>query len=72
MDGFERRHADGVIVVRLDVRSDVGNYLAYHFAVRAVPTFLMFNAAGQPLGRHVGIASGKMLDALLNESLKER
>ena len=59
-------------MIRLDIRSDVGNYLAYVFSVRAVPAFLMFGADGQPAGRHVGIASDKTLNGLLDEVVKER
>jgi thioredoxin-like negative regulator of GroEL len=59
-------------VIRLDIRSDVGNYLAYVFSVRAVPAFLMFGADGRPAGRHGGIASEKTLSGLLNEAIKER
>jgi hypothetical protein len=32
----------------------------------------MFGADGQPAGRHVGIASDKTLNGLLDEVVKER
>jgi thioredoxin-like negative regulator of GroEL len=56
----------------LDVRSRVGNYLAYNFSVRAVPTFIMFDAAGQPVAHHVGIATAGTLAGLLSEATEER
>lgn len=55
-------------VVRLDVRSTLGNALAYQFQVRAVPTFLLFSPQGELWGRHVGIATAGRLANLLNET----
>jgi hypothetical protein len=72
VDGFERNYADDVRVIRLDVRSRVGNYLAYNFSVRAVPTFIMFRADGHFAGRHTGIATERTLEGLLQEATKER
>ena len=49
----------------------MGDYLAYNFGVRAVPTFLIFDATGQPMGRHIGIATAGTLTELLDEVAKE-
>lgn len=66
MDGFERSHRGQVSVVRLDVRSALGNALAYQFQVRAVPTFLLFTPEGELIAKHVGIATAGRLANLLS------
>ncbi len=53
-------------VVRLDVRSALGNALAYQFQVRAVPTFLLFTPEGELIAKHVGIATAGRLANLLS------
>ena len=58
-------------VVRLDVRSELGNRLAYQFGARAVPAFLMFDNSGQIAGRHVGIATSAALSTLAETASKE-
>jgi hypothetical protein len=71
VDGFQRSHKDTVTVIRLDVRSELGNRLAYQFGARAVPTFLMFDNRGQISGRHVGIATSTALSTLAENASKE-
>ncbi len=71
VDGFQRSHRDQVAVIRLDIRSDLGNRLAYQFGVRAVPTFLMFDGHEGIAGRHVGIATPAALSTLAETALKE-
>lgn len=72
VDGFERANADRVSVVRLDVRSALGNSLAYRFQVRAVPTFLLFTAQGELVGKHVGLATSGRLANLLIQGMEGR
>lgn len=72
VDGFERAHRGQVSVVRLDVRSALGNALAYQFQVRAVPTFLLFTPEGELIAKHVGIATGGRLANLLSEASEGR
>ncbi len=71
MDGFQRSHKDEVEVIRLDIRSSLGNQLAYQFSVRAMPTFLMFDGQGNLAGRHVGIATAAALSDLAENASKE-
>jgi len=71
VDGFERSHKDQVIVIRLGIRSSLGNQLAYQFNARAVPTFLMFDRSGNLAGRHVGVATSASLNNLLAQALEE-
>jgi len=61
-----------VAVVRLNVRSALGNTLAYQFQVRAVPTFLLFAPHGELVAKHVGVASAGRLTSLLDEGMEER
>lgn len=72
VDGFERSHRGQVSVVRLDVRSAIGNALAYQFQVRAVPTFLLFAPEGALAAKHVGVATAGRLANLLNELTEEQ
>ncbi|MDH7488352.1 MAG: thioredoxin family protein [Anaerolineae bacterium] len=72
VDGFERANAGRVSVVRLDVRSALGNALAYQFQVRAVPTFLLFSPDGELAAKHVGIATAGRLASLLSEGTEGR
>ena len=45
--GLERELGDRVQVLRLDVLSAVGRSAAKKYAVRAVPTFVLFDAGGE-------------------------
>jgi hypothetical protein len=47
VDGLERELGDRVQVFRVDVLSPVGRAAASAYAVRAVPTFVLFNAEGE-------------------------
>jgi len=47
VDGLERELGDRVQVLRLDILSPVGRAAASAYAVRAVPTFVLFNAEGE-------------------------
>ena len=71
VDGFERSHADRVAVVRLDMRSPLGRQMASRYAIRAVPSFLMFDSSGNLSGRHIGIAKTGTLSGLFNQAAKE-
>jgi thioredoxin-related protein len=45
--GLERELGDRVQVLRLDVLSSVGRSAAKKYAVRAVPTFVLFDRGGE-------------------------
>ena len=45
--GLERELGDRVRVLRLDVLSSVGRSAAEKYAVRAVPTFVLFDGSGE-------------------------
>jgi thioredoxin-like negative regulator of GroEL len=54
VDGLEREIGDRVQVLRLNVLSPVGRAAASAYAVRAVPTFVLFNADGEMVYYQVG------------------
>jgi hypothetical protein len=54
VDGLERELGDRVQVLRLNVLSPVGRAAANAYAVRAVPTFVLFDAGGEMVYYQVG------------------
>lgn len=54
VDGLERELGDRVQVLRLNVLSPVGRAAASAYAVRAVPTFVLFDADGERVYYQVG------------------
>jgi thioredoxin-related protein len=54
VDGLERELGDRVQVLRLDVLSPVGRAAASAYAVRAVPTFVLFDVRGEMVYYQMG------------------
>jgi thioredoxin-related protein len=54
VDGLERELGERVQVLRLNVLSPVGRAAASVYAVRAVPTFVLFDAGGEMVFYQVG------------------
>ena len=54
MDGIENKHADELIVIRLNIQETVGRSVAERFGFRFTPTFVFIDAAGNELWRQVG------------------
>ena len=54
VDGLERELGERVQVLRLNVLSPVGRAAASVHAVRAVPTFVLFDAEGEMVYYQVG------------------
>lgn len=54
MDRLERDLAGQVQVLRLSAGSPVGRQLVARYGVRGVPTFLLFDGAGQMVHYQVG------------------
>jgi thioredoxin-related protein len=54
VDGLERELGDHVQVLRLDIRSLVGRAAARNYAVRAVLTFVLFDAGGEMVYYQMG------------------
>ena len=52
-------------VVRLSMFDQVGQDVARRYDVRGVPTFLIFNAQGELIGREVGIPDREKVKALV-------
>jgi hypothetical protein len=55
VDGIERELDGEASVVRLSVLSGVGGRAAQRYAVRGVPTLLVFDGTGQLVERSVGL-----------------
>ena len=54
VDGLEREYAGRLVVIRLDIQSDVGRELAPVYGFQYTPTFIFFDAQGVELWREVG------------------
>ncbi|TEU17354.1 MAG: hypothetical protein E3J21_08545 [Anaerolineales bacterium] len=54
VDGLERELRDRVQVLRLNVLSPVGRVAASAYVVRAVPTFVLFDADGEMVYYQMG------------------
>ena len=61
--GLERELGDRVQVLRLNVLSPVGRAAASAYAVRAVPTFVLFDAGGEMVYYQVGFPVPRDLQA---------
>ena len=54
MDRLELELTDHFLVIRLDVLSDVGKYVRQKYQGGVVPTFIVFDKAGNEVWRHSG------------------
>ena len=54
VDGLERELEDRLQVLRLNILSPVGRAAASAYAVRAVPTFVLFDADGEVVDYQMG------------------
>lgn len=54
MDGIEKDLSGRAQVVRLNVQDDAGREIAWRYGLTAVPTFLVFHSAEEPVARFVG------------------
>jgi thioredoxin-related protein len=54
VDGLEREYAGRLLVLRLDIQSEVGRELAPVFNFQYTPTFIFFDATGVELWREIG------------------
>jgi len=58
-------------VLRLSVSGEIGGIAAARYGVRAVPTFVVFDSAGNAVAQSVGIPNSKELRALLQSLAEE-
>ena len=63
MDRLELELKDQFLVIRLNVHSDVGGHVRQEYQGGVVPTFIVFNKAGNEVWRHSG--SVPTLEAIL-------
>jgi thioredoxin-related protein len=54
VDGLEREYEGRLLVIRLDIQSEVGRELAPVYDFQYTPTFIFFDSAGTELWREVG------------------
>jgi len=66
VDGIERDYAGKVLVLRVDVQSDIGKELAREQSIIATPTFIFFDGQGETLWRSLGMIRPEQV----KESLK--
>ena len=65
MDGLEKSLEGQARVARLSILSEVGGEIAQHYAVRSVPTFLIFDGEGTLIGREVGFPNRGRIESLV-------
>lgn len=68
VDGIERELGDEARVVRLDTASRVGQEMALHVTVRAVPTLIVVDGEGQIVLRQVGGIRKEPIVSLVRET----
>ena len=55
VDGLEQEFAGQVVVLRLDVATEVGRTLGQRWGLRLTPSFVLFDGGGAEAWRHVGV-----------------
>jgi thiol-disulfide isomerase/thioredoxin len=71
VDRLERELAEQVQVLRLSVYGDAGRAAAGRYAVRAVPSFVVFDAEGTAVAQSSGLPDGSKLRELLGSLAAE-
>jgi thioredoxin-related protein len=66
VDGIEEQYKGRLVVIRLDIQSEIGHTLAPLYGFQYTPTFIFFDAQGKELWRSIG----QLETAKLSESLK--
>ena len=54
MDGLEKDLSGRLAVVRVDVQSEQGQYIAKKYGILGTPTFILFDATGKESFRSFG------------------
>ena len=70
VDGIERDLEGRARVVRIGVMSGLGSQTARQYNVRGVPTLIIFDGDGQPVGQSVGIPDRAAVVAQVNSLLE--
>jgi thioredoxin-related protein len=70
VDGIERDLEGQARVVRLGVMSSLGSQAARQYNVRGVPTLIIFDGEGQPVGQSVGIPDRDAVVAQVKDLLE--
>lgn len=65
VDGIEKELTGRLVVVRVDVQSDQGRYLANKYGILGTPTFIFFNASGKETFRSIGAVDADRIRAEL-------
>jgi thioredoxin-related protein len=65
VDGIEAQYKDRLVVIRLDIQSEIGRTLAPVYGFQYTPTFIFFDAQGKELWRSIGLLeTGKVSESL--------
>ena len=71
MDGLERELGDRAQVLRLSVSDDVGREVAMRYRVRAVPTFVLLDGAGEVVLTQAGMPDREGIKIAVTDLLAE-
>jgi thioredoxin-related protein len=70
VDGLARTLEGQVQVLRLSVTDDVGGELAMRYGVRGVPTFVLFDGAGEAVLKQVGMPDRAEIETVVARLLE--
>ncbi len=71
VDGLERELGDRAQVLRLSVSDDVGRELGMRYRVRAVPTFVLLDGAGEVVLAQAGMPDREEIKIAVTDLLAE-
>ena len=71
VDRLEKELQGQAQVIRLNLLSRLGQEVAGRYAVRGVPTFLIFDGKGHLLGRQIGFPDRPKIRALVAQEADE-
>ena len=71
MDGLERELQGRAQVLRLNAMDGVGGQLAARYSVRAVPTFVLLDGAGQVVLTQAGTPDGAAITEAVEQLASE-
>lgn len=65
VDGLETKYKGQVNVIRIDIQDNPGRAVAPELGVLYTPTFILFDAKGKIILRHVGELDPKIIEDAL-------
>jgi len=67
VDGIENKHADELVVIRLNIQEPVGRTIAEEYGFQYTPTFVLLDSTGNEVLRQVGAIDPQAIEGSLEE-----